>query len=78
MSVRFDVFIPGTLIWTGRDETIRWCSRKSVRTVNPFQAKKKTTQRAESWQSVANSFKKNHAGGPNFKETTYVGEAVAA
>ena len=56
LSVRFDVFIPGTLIWTRREDTIRWCSRKSVRTVNPFQAKKKTTQRAEPWQSVANNF----------------------
>ena len=50
--------------WTRRHDTLLF---REILVVNPFQAKKKTTQRAELWQSIANNLKKSED--PHFKET---------
>ena len=50
--------------WTRRHDTLLF---REILVINPFQAKKKTTQRAELWQSIANNLKKSED--PHFKET---------
>ena len=50
--------------WTRRHDTSLF---RVILVVNPFQANKKTTQRAELWQSIANNLKKSED--PHFKET---------
>ena len=42
--------------WTRRDDTLRL---REIPLMNPFQGKKKATQRAELWQNIANNLKKS-------------------
>ena len=50
--------------WTKRHDTLLF---REILVVNPFQAKKKTTQRALLWQAIAMNLKQ--LGDPKFKET---------